>query len=129
MENAVLVLLSVMGVIAAIYFVLFFIFPMAGRKKAEQDPLVEMHTIEIPQLSKRAEKILNQIVAYIKKKEKIDLRKNRLAYSRICDAAIKAETELKFRDSVDIRIPGIAYDNTGPINLELTIFRDLLDGK
>jgi len=126
METIGIVIASVMGVVAIIYLVLFMIVPMAGRKKAEVDPLVRMHTIELPRMTDGATKIVNHILNFINRTEGTDLRKNRLAHKRICDAALKAEKELQVQESVLIRIPGIAHNDSGPINLELTIYRDLI---
>ncbi len=77
-------------------------------------------------MTKKAEKIANHIILFISRTENTDLRKNRLAYKRVCDVSLKTEKELQSQESVLIRIPGIAYNDTGPINLELTIYRELI---
>jgi hypothetical protein len=116
---------GILGIIVIFYTVFFMLFPMHGVKKKEEPEVAGM--IPLPELNERAQRIADHVLSFFQKKEKIDLRKNPLALRRVYDAAIKAEGELRTQTSAIIKIPFIVPDDYGPVNLDLTIYRELFD--
>ncbi len=58
----------------------------------------------------------------------IDLHEDRLALQRLKEAAEKAKCELSTLDSVEINLPFIAADSSGPKHLVTTLSRDEFEG-
>jgi hypothetical protein len=125
MDNLIYVVGGILGTVIIFYILFYAIFPMHGIKKRGEPEVAEK--IPLPQLNESAQRIADHCVSFFLKKEKIDLRKNPLALRRIYDAAIKAEGELRSRESATIKIPFIVPDDYGPVNFDLTVYRDLLD--
>jgi len=69
----------------------------------------------------------NRLIEYIadefKKENGIDLRNDRMAMQRLKEAAEKAKIELSGLMSVNVNLPFITADATGPKHLDLTISR------
>ncbi|MDD6884311.1 MAG: molecular chaperone DnaK [Eubacteriales bacterium] len=69
----------------------------------------------------------NRLIDYIadefKKENNIDLRQDRMALQRLKEAAEKAKIELSGLMSVNVNLPFITADATGPKHLDLTITR------
>lgn len=117
---------AVIVIVALIYLVIFVLVPMAGVKKKEAAPITK---IPLPALNERARIIVEYGIAYFLRKEKIDIRKHPLALHRIYSAALKAEKELTLSDSTVIRLPSLVPEDYGPVNFELTVYKDLLEKK
>ncbi len=73
----------------------------------------------------------NRLVDYIadefKKQEKMDLRKDPLALTRLKEAAEKAKIELSSSPETDVNLPYITADESGPKHLQLKISRSKLE--
>lgn len=117
---------AVIVIVALIYLVIFVLVPMTGVKKKEAAPITK---IPLPALNERARIIVEYGIAYFLRKEKIDIRKHPLALHRIYSAALKAEKELTLSDSTVIRLPSLVPEDYGPVNFELTVYKDLLEKK
>ncbi|MGV8121969.1 MAG: Hsp70 family protein [Candidatus Xenobiia bacterium LiM19] len=117
---------TVIVIVALIYLVIFVLVPMAGVKKKEAAPITK---IPLPALNERARIIVEYGIAYFLRKEKIDIRKHPLALHRLYSAALKAEKELTLSDSTVIRLPSLVPEDYGPVNFELTVYKDLLEKK
>lgn len=73
------------------------------------------------------EAICNYIIDDFKKMHNIDLSKDQSAYFRVMEASEKAKIELSTVQSTNVLLPFIANQNNNPINLEITITRDLFN--
>ncbi|MDQ7823978.1 MAG: Hsp70 family protein [Candidatus Eremiobacteraeota bacterium] len=124
-ESIGVIVAGVIGVIAVLYLVIFMIAPKTEIKRVVDEPVSKL---PLPELNPRAKKIVEHTLGYFYRKEKIDLRKYPLGLRRLHDAALKAEKELEASESYLLRIPTITTDDYGGTNLEITIYRDLLDG-
>jgi molecular chaperone DnaK len=71
--------------------------------------------------------IQNYLVAEFKKKQGIDIGKDRGALQRVRDAAERAKMELTAQTQTTINLPYLSADNTGPKHLELTMNRAKLE--
>jgi len=71
--------------------------------------------------------IIDYIVEEFKKKEGIDLRKDKTAMQRLREAAEKAKIELSTVLTTDINLPYITADATGPKHLNMTLTRAKLE--
>jgi molecular chaperone DnaK len=69
------------------------------------------------------EELVNWIIEEFKKKEGIDLSKDRSALQRIREAAEKAKCELSTSLETTISLPFITADSTGPKHLDMKITR------
>ena len=67
------------------------------------------------------------IIAEFRKARGIDLSSDALARQRIREAAEKASAELSAQASVEINLPFITADSSGPQHLSLTLTRAALD--
>ncbi len=67
--------------------------------------------------------LIDYIINDFKSKENLDLRKDKIAYQRIKDAAEKAKIELSTVVQTDINLPYITITTDGPKNLEMEISR------
>ncbi len=67
--------------------------------------------------------LIDYIINDFKSKENLDLKKDKVAYQRIKDAAEKAKIELSTVIQTDINLPYITVTNEGPRNLEMEISR------
>lgn len=67
--------------------------------------------------------IVNSLVEEFKKKNKIDLYKEPSSMQRIQEAAEKAKIELSLSSQVEINLPFIVADHTGPKHLQAIIAR------
>nr|AIF26197.1 putative chaperone protein DnaK [uncultured bacterium Ad_144_C12_contig1] len=69
----------------------------------------------------------NRVIDYIadtfQKENGIDLKKDRMAYQRLKEAAEKAKIELSGAMTTNINLPFITADATGPKHLDLTLTR------
>ncbi len=69
----------------------------------------------------------NRVIDYIaqtfQKENGIDLKKDRMAYQRLKEAAEKAKIELSGAMTTNINLPFITADQTGPKHLDLTLTR------
>ena len=77
------------------------------------------------------EKVIEYLVADIKKEHGIDLSSDKMAMQRIKDAAEKAKKELSGMSSTTISLPFLAQNENGVVNYESTLtrakFEELID--
>jgi molecular chaperone DnaK len=73
------------------------------------------------------ERIINWIVDNFKKENGIDLKKDRMAYQRLKEAAEKAKIDLSGVMSTNINLPFITSDQNGPKHLDMTLTRAKFD--
>ena len=77
------------------------------------------------------EKVIEYLVADIKKEHGIDLSNDKMAMQRIKDAAEKAKKELSGMSSTTISLPFLAQNENGVVNYESTLtrakFEELID--
>ncbi len=72
-------------------------------------------------------KVMDYLVDEFKKKEGIDLSKDKMAMQRLKEAAEKAKIELSSMTSTNVNLPFITADATGPKHLDETITRQKFD--
>ena len=68
-------------------------------------------------------RLVDYIVAEIKKSEKVDLKDDKMAMQRIKEAAEKAKKDLSGMTSTQISLPFIAQVDGAPVNFEMDITR------
>ena len=73
------------------------------------------------------ERVINYISDTFKKDSGIDLKKDRMAYQRLKEAAEKAKIELSSVMSASINLPFITADASGPKHLDMTLTRAKFD--
>lgn len=73
------------------------------------------------------QKVLQFLVNEFKKKEGIDLSKDRLALQRLREAAETAKIELSSKLSTEINLPFITADQSGPKHLQVSLSRAHLE--
>ncbi|MFA5772807.1 MAG: molecular chaperone DnaK [Thermoplasmata archaeon] len=71
--------------------------------------------------------IINHIAEEFQKENGIDLRKDKMAYQRLRDAAEKAKIELSTTLNTDVNLPFITADANGPKHLTMTLTRAKLE--
>ncbi len=71
--------------------------------------------------------IMMWLVNVFKEKTGIDLTKDRMALQRLKEASEKAKCELSALEKVDVRLPFIAQDPSGPQHLEAPLTREELE--
>ncbi len=69
------------------------------------------------------QRLIDYIADEFKKENNIDLRQDRMALQRLKEAAEKAKIELSGLMSVNVNLPFITADATGPKHLDMTITR------
>ena len=69
------------------------------------------------------ERLIDFLVAEFKKQTSIDVSKDAMAMQRLREAAEKAKIELSSQTKVDINLPYLTADQTGPKHLALSIMR------
>ncbi|WP_412032067.1 molecular chaperone DnaK [Malacoplasma muris] len=69
------------------------------------------------------QKIIDWIVAEVKKQHSVDLSSDKMAMQRLKDAAEKAKIELSGLKEVEINLPFISMTSSGPLNVELKLSR------
>ena len=69
------------------------------------------------------QRIIDYLAEEFKKENGIDLRKDRMALQRLKEAAEKAKIELSGLMSVNVNLPFITADATGPKHLDVTLSR------
>lgn len=67
--------------------------------------------------------LVDHLIDEFKKEQGIDLRKDKMALQRVRDAAEKAKCELSTLTNVDINLPFITMDQSGPKHLNLSLTR------
>ncbi len=72
-------------------------------------------------------KVMDYLVEEFKKKEGIDLSKDKMAMQRLKEAAEKAKIELSSMTSTNVNLPFITADANGPKHLDETITRQKFD--
>ena len=72
-------------------------------------------------------KIIDHMVAEIKKENGIDLSQDKMAVQRLKDAAEKAKKDLSGVTSTQISLPFITAGDAGPLHLEMTLTRAKFD--
>lgn len=72
-------------------------------------------------------RVISWLVDEFKKKEGVDLSKDKLALQRLKDEAEKAKKELSSTTSYEFNIPFITADATGPKHLQMTLTRAKLE--
>lgn len=72
-------------------------------------------------------RLLEYVLTDFKKTEGIDLAQDKQALQRVRDAAEKAKIELSHKVEVEINIPYITADQTGPKHLVMTITRSTFE--
>ncbi len=73
------------------------------------------------------ERIINYVAESFLKDNGIDLRKDRIAYQRLKEAAEKAKIELSGVAQTSINLPFITSDQTGPKHLDMVLTRAKFD--
>lgn len=72
-------------------------------------------------------RVIDYIVAEFKKESGIDLKSDSIALQRLKEAAEKAKIELSSREQIDINLPYITADATGPKHLNIKMTRAKLE--
>jgi len=72
-------------------------------------------------------RIIGWMAEEFKKKEGVDLTKDKLALQRLKDEAEKAKKELSSATSIEINLPSITADANGPKHLQMTLTRAKLE--
>ncbi len=72
-------------------------------------------------------KVMDYLVEEFKKKEGIDLSRDKMAMQRLKEASEKAKIELSSMTSTNVSLPFITADATGPKHLDETITRQKFD--
>ena len=72
-------------------------------------------------------KVMDYLVEEFKKKEGIDLSKDKMAMQRLKEASEKAKIELSSMSSTNVNLPFITADANGPKHLDETITRQKFD--
>ena len=72
-------------------------------------------------------RIISWMADEFKKKEGVDLTKDKLALQRLKDEAEKAKKELSSASSIEINLPFITADASGPKHLQMTLSRAKLE--
>ena len=72
-------------------------------------------------------KVMDYLVDEFKKKEGVDLSKDKMAMQRLKEAAEKAKIELSSMSSTNVNLPFITADANGPKHLDETITRQKFD--
>jgi molecular chaperone DnaK len=73
------------------------------------------------------ERIMNWLIDEFKKDQRIDLRQDRLALQRIKEEAEKSKKSLSYKTEVDINLPFISGDATGPKHVSTKLSRSKLE--
>ena len=73
------------------------------------------------------QRLIDYIAEEFKKENNIDLRQDRMALQRLKEAAEKAKIELSGLMSVNVNLPFISADATGPKHLDVTLTRAKFD--
>jgi molecular chaperone DnaK len=73
-------------------------------------------------------RLVEHILGTVKDRDGINLRGDAMALQRLKDAAEKAKCDLSTLTSVEVNLPFIANDASGPWHLNLEITRDTLEG-
>lgn len=71
--------------------------------------------------------LVDYIVKEFKKQQKVDLRRDNAAMQRVQEAAEKAKKELSVMTASTVLLPFISSGKNGPLNLEITITRQLFN--
>ncbi len=71
--------------------------------------------------------LVDYIVKECKKQHKVDLRKDNTALQRVREAAEKTKKELSVMTASTILLPFISSNKNGPLNLEMTITRQVFN--
>lgn len=72
-------------------------------------------------------RIIDYVVAEFKKETGVDLKNDSIALQRLKEAAEKAKIELSSREQVDINLPYITADASGPKHLNMKLTRAKLE--
>ncbi|HXH55318.1 MAG TPA: molecular chaperone DnaK [Gammaproteobacteria bacterium] len=72
-------------------------------------------------------RVMDYLVAEFKKECSVDLKNDPIALQRLKEAAEKAKVELSSREQVDVNLPYITADASGPKHLNLKITRAKLE--
>lgn len=73
------------------------------------------------------QKVIDYLADEFKKKEGVDIRKDKMALQRLKEAAERAKCELSTTTSTEINLPFITADATGPKHLVITLTRAKLE--
>ncbi|MDI6752141.1 MAG: molecular chaperone DnaK [bacterium] len=73
------------------------------------------------------QKVIDYLADEFKKKEAVDIRKDKMALQRLKEAAERAKCELSTTTSTEINLPFITADATGPKHLVTTLTRAKLE--
>lgn len=73
------------------------------------------------------QRIMDWVIDNFKRDENMDLRKDPLALQRIKEASEKAKKELSFTNQVEINLPFITSDASGPKHLSYSLSRSKLE--
>ncbi|HEY8123606.1 MAG TPA: molecular chaperone DnaK [Myxococcota bacterium] len=72
-------------------------------------------------------RIVTHLLAWFRDQEGIDLRGDAMAMQRLKDAAEKAKCDLSSRETVEVNLPFIASDASGPRHLSCQLTREQLE--
>lgn len=73
------------------------------------------------------QKLCDYILTEFQKTERINLRKDVTAMQRVKEEAERVKKELSFAQSVQVNLPFIIVDSTGPKHMEMNITRETFD--
>lgn len=73
------------------------------------------------------QKLCDYMLTEFQKTERINLRKNVTAMQRVKEEAERVKKELSFAQSVQVNLPFIIVDSTGPKHMEMNITRETFD--
>lgn len=73
--------------------------------------------------------LVEHVAADFKEKHNIDVSKDPISHQRIKDSCEQAKIDLSTRSETRIHIPYIAMGDQGPLNVDITIKRDLFEEK
>ena len=73
------------------------------------------------------QKLCDYMLTEFQKTERINLRKDVTAMQRVKEEAERVKKELSFTKSVQVNLPFIIVDSTGPKHMEMNITRETFD--
>lgn len=98
--------------------------PTVGSPAKRMGPAMTPARSEVPDRELRV--VINWLLSQAFEQTGIRVADDKLAYDRIVDAARKAVATLKTQDSVEISLPFLTADTTGPKHLNARLTRDMI---
>jgi hypothetical protein len=98
--------------------------PTAGSPAKRMGPTAAPARSEVPDRELRV--VINWLLSQAFEQTGIRVADDKLAYDRIVEAARKAVATLKTQDMVEISLPFLTADTTGPKHLAARLTRDMI---